>query len=645
MRLLLVNMPWGALDLPSLALGILKNSAAEKYPDATVEVWDANIDYFEWVLERRPFNGYDYQYYGLETYFSGFGDWIFSSALYDDPMWRIAEFDRYATRKGKSYPSNRIAMARELHGTTPEFIHQLAERVVRWRPDIVGFTTTFQQNVAALAAAKHVKRLDPRITTVFGGANCDSEQGVALHRNFTFVDFVIRGEGEVSFPKLLDAIDQKTTLDTVDSLCWRAADGTPVANPMSARPLAPKDIVSPEFTGYFERIARSPAMLVVEPKLVVEGARGCWWGEKHHCTFCGLNGSSMAFRSKSPVRFFDEIEDLVRRHKVLDVVVVDNIMDMSYVTSLLPRLAESGYTLRMHYEIKSNMRRPQLELLRDAGVVNVQPGIESLSTRVLKLMDKGVSGCQNVRMLRDAAALGLTVAWNFLVGFPGETEADYLPVIRQLGVLHHLMPCGGATRIALERFSPYFNRPELGFADRRADEQYALIYDLPDEELEGLAYLFTAPEQGIGEATLDLLRTGLAEWADAHLESELAHCDLGDSIVLVNRRRHFPWRTLRIDDPVEAAVFRLLDQPHGVAALARKATAQTGVTTSEPDVADLLDRWRELGLVFTDADQFVHVVPEATNYEMLRLPSALPVDPPAMDEAATAERREEVVPV
>ena len=70
---------------------------------------------------------------------------------------------------------------------------------------------------------------------------------------------------------------------------------------------------------------------------------------------------------------------------------------------LLPRIIDSGYDLRLHIEIKANMRRSQLRTLAEAGMIYVQPGIESLNSRVLGLMDKGVSGCQNVRMLRDGA--------------------------------------------------------------------------------------------------------------------------------------------------------------------------------------------------------------------------------------------------
>ncbi|MEU7978552.1 RiPP maturation radical SAM C-methyltransferase [Micromonospora sp. NPDC049081] len=637
---MLVNMPWTSIDVPSLAIGILTNSVRQKMPDAEVEAVHANLDFVDWVVDRTEFGLSDYYYYSLFTYFAGCGDWVFSSALYDDPQWRVQEFtDRVRTQMTE----RELALNLELHRLAPEFVAELADRIVAQAPDVVGFTSTFQQNAAALATARAIKKRSPGIRTVMGGANCDGEQGAAIHRNFSFVDFVVRGEGETAFPRLLAALDPARSavggaepaggLADIEGLCWGGPDGRSVANPMSTTPLPPAEIVAPDYAGYFERLAASRAQHWVEPRLVVEGARGCWWGEKHHCTFCGLNGSFMQFRSKHPGRFYDEIIELVERHQVLDMFVVDNILDMSYVTSLLPRLTESDYDLRLQYEIKSNMKGPQVQALADAGLVSVQPGIESLNSRVLKLMDKGVSGCLNIRMLRDAETSGITIAWNYLYGFPGETEDDYLPVIAQMPALHHLCPADGSTRIAIERFSPFFVRPELGFTDLRPAAQYRLIYDLPESELMDLAYLFDVPPQGIGGETADRLDRAVTEWQHEYARSRLTHHDLGDEIVLVSRRRHFDWHVLRLTDPVEVAVFRQLDQPHSVSALARR------LSVDEPVLTALLRRWRGLGLVYEDAGQFIQIAPQAMNQDLLRI-DHLHLEREAAETRAAAEAGE-----
>jgi ribosomal peptide maturation radical SAM protein 1 len=613
MRIVLVDMPWSSIDAPSLALGILKRRIHDTFPGARVDVLHANLDYVDFAAEAGvTFEEFDFL---VNSYFSGHNEWIFSAALNGRPQWKADEFAEFLAGR---VPEPMLGKAREMHELAPLFVERTAAKIAACEPDVVGFTTTFAQNAAALAAARVVSQHRPHPLIVFGGANCDGAQGAALHRNFPFVDFVVRGEGEVALPELLAALGGNGDVSRISGLCWRSPIGESVANPMEAAPLPPGTLVPPDFGDYFEQHAKSVAGAWIEPRLIVESSRGCWWGAKHHCKFCGLNGSFMEFRSKNPARFAEELLDLVRRHRILDVWVTDNIIDMTYLSSLAPRLAESGYDLRLSYEIKSNLNREQLTALYLAGVSYVQPGVESLSSRVLRLMDKGVTGCQNVRLLRDAETIGVNMNWNYLYGFPGEADEDYTDVIDQLPALHHLTPPTNPSRIKAERFSPYFNRPDLGFGELRPAAHYRYIYDLPESELADLVYIFDAPPHGISRHCLDRLRQAVSWWKDAYLSSRLTHCDLGEHIVLVNTRPGFAWDVLDLTDPVEVTAFRLLDNPHRPEALLRKTAAVHPHVTAD-QLGTLLTRWRALGLTFHDDGRAVHVAPAAANQDLMRL--------------------------
>jgi hypothetical protein len=184
--------------------------------------------------------------------------------------------------------------------------------------------------------------------------------------------------------------------------------------------------------------------------------------------------------------------------------------------------------------------------------------------------------------------------------------------------LHHLTPPSNATRLKVERFSPYFNRPELGFGELRPAAHYRHIYDLPESELAELVYVFDSPRRGIDGDCLDRLRTAVTGWKDAYPRSRLTHCDMGGHIGLVDTRPGFSWHVLDLTDPLEVTVFRLLDTPHSPAALAHKAAARhEGVT--EERIAALLERWRALGLTFSDGGQTVHVAPAVANQDLMRL--------------------------
>ena len=94
----------------------------------------------------------------------------------------------------------------------------------------------------------------------------------------------------------------------------------------------------PDYDDYFRQFTPSSLSSVETPLLPFQTSRGCWWGEKHHCKFCGLNGGTMAFRSKSPERVLAEIHHLRDRYGIDTISVVDNILDMAYFDTLLPLL-------------------------------------------------------------------------------------------------------------------------------------------------------------------------------------------------------------------------------------------------------------------------------------------------------------------
>jgi ribosomal peptide maturation radical SAM protein 1 len=488
-------MPWQSLDLPSLPLSLLTAVARAERPADDVRAYYGNIRFAEHVLEHTDgvVTPDDYLDIVEDGLFHGLGDWVFTSSLYPGASWPM---ERYEQHPASARMNDRAA--RVMRDLAPGFIEIAAQEVLATSPDVVGLTSTFMQNVPSLALAAELKRRNPDVAVVMGGGNCDGPMGAALHRNFRTLDYVVSGEGEHAFVQLLHALDAGAGPDAlrgVPGLRWWN-DGEQVLNAPSDA-LTMDQVPAANQDDYFTALDAGPVREYIEPKLVHEAARGCWWGQRKHCTFCGLNGATMEFRSKPPDRVFDEIASDVTTHRVLDVVMVDNIMDMDYIGTLLPQLTDTDWDLRVHYEVKSNLKREHVRALGAAGVVHIQPGIESLSTRVLKIMDKGVDGVTNVRLMRDCEELRVTTPWNYLYGFPGETDDDYWSIIEQMPNLYHLQPPGNTTRIALERFSPYHRDTDLGFAIRKPAAFYQHVYDLPASELMDVVFIFDSEAAGI----------------------------------------------------------------------------------------------------------------------------------------------------
>jgi hypothetical protein len=258
----------------------------------------------------------------------------------------------------------------------------------------------------------------------------------------------------------------------------------------------------------------------------------------------------------------------------------------------------------VHYEVKSNLKPGEIAALRAAGVAHVQPGIESLVSPVLKIMDKGVSGFRNVRTLRDCESAGLTVTWNWLYGFPAEDFEDYRPVLAQLPALAHLQPPSGTARIVLERFSPYFENPALGFPLRRTAEPYRHVYGLSEEDLHDMVYLFDTEPRGLAGHEAKELEESVRQWEDRYPASSLCRIDTGDAIVLRDRRVGWSARDYVVEHPALRDAYAELEHGRSPAALLRNVR-EHGHDLTVDQIGDWLAELRERGLVFEERGMLV----------------------------------------
>lgn len=600
MRLLLLCLPWHGLHLPSLALSTL-TPLARRHP--SVERVDVRYVNLEWAEHLRVLTGgrFDSTEYRAiaESEGTAIGEWVFSGALHRQPA---PEFSRYHPHLADTPFDTGTAEA--MYRAAIPFVDRLADEICAAGYDVIGITTMFVQNIASLAVAQAVTERAPEVTVILGGANCDDDQGAALHRNYPYIDYVVRGEAEVAFPALLDVLAGRAGAVPGDiaGLCWR--DGaTSVANPMPPTGVDLNAVPEPVYDEFFDAFARASVCATVRPRIIMEAARGCWWGQKHHCTFCGLNDMIMPFRAKEPDRVFDELCRAVEKHQVLDVFFADNIIDQRYLKDLLPRVEALGWDLRIFFETKSNQVYSQLAQLARAGVSQLQPGIESFSTPVLQRMRKGVAGWQNVRFLRDCRTLGIDPLWNLLYGFPGETDEDYTPMVAQLPHLVHLRPPMGVTRLELTRFSPYFTDHSLGLANLGPAPMYADIYGLPDTELADLVYVLRSPWVGVSGVLVDRMKSYVDTWTARGVGPSLAAFAEGDRLVLVDERDHSRSVEYRLTAPAAAVYAALLKGRSRSALLAMMTRLPDGLPAEQ--VGELLDAWETAGLVFRDDDIYV----------------------------------------
>ncbi|UOZ05330.1 RiPP maturation radical SAM C-methyltransferase [Amycolatopsis sp. WQ 127309] len=478
----LVSMPFLEVERPSIQLGLLK-AIADRH-GLPVRTLHLNLDFAVRI-------GLDYYRSLAEHRGRQLGDWLFSVEAFGDaapdPDGKLlAELGTELSYLDGPAESAAARLLSTREHDVPAYLDAVAGEFAGVR--VVCFSSTFQQNSASFALARRLKERHPGIITVFGGANFEGDMGRELVRSVDCVDFAVLGEGDVAFPRLLAALADGTDPGAVPGVARRAGNDV-VATPPEPPHDRLDDLPVPDYGEYFARAARLglPTEHVTIP---FESARGCWWGAKHHCTFCGLNGTTMRFRAKSPARVLAELDRQARRYRTFRFDAVDNILEPSYLKELFPAMTEGARDYEIFYEVKANLTRAQLKVLAAAGVTRLQPGLESLSSEVLRLMDKGVRAAQNVNLLRWAGYYGIAVGWNILWGFPGETAEAYAAQAAVVPDLLHLQPPAGADRVWLERFSPLFTQPAR-FPLRRREPEPSYRHVYPSTvDLDRVAYFF-----------------------------------------------------------------------------------------------------------------------------------------------------------
>jgi ribosomal peptide maturation radical SAM protein 1 len=615
-EVVLINMPFGNLMSPSIGLGLLKGALTrEGIPSKT----------FHFGLRFAELIG-DENYtriYGRTHTEHLAGEFIFSPSLFGEQ--RCADIEQYVrdvlnhraggstdnlsySEAGLENLKNIIVVAR---GKVEDFLQECLESIVTLQPRVVGFTSLFHQHIASLCLARLIKQHLPGTFIVFGGSNCEGPMGVETFRQFEFLDAIVSGEGELVFPEIVRRVLNSETVPHLEGVFCRRRFELPIVNqsPGNTQTIENLDALPlPNYDEYFEQLGESSLEFSSKPRLLFETSRGCWWGEKQHCTFCGLNGDTMAYRSKSAERAFSEFLYLTEKYPGCSVNVVDNILDMKYFKDFIPMLAERKHGFNLFYEVKANLKKDQLRLLREAGIGEIQPGIESFSDNVLRIMRKGVSSLQNIQIIKWCKELGLKAYYNLIWGFPGERAEDYLEMVKLIPLITHLQPPMGEGTIRIDRFSPNFERGEsLGFSNLSPHPAYRHVYPFAPEVLSNLAYFFNSEKSTTSKITesTKALVDEVKRWKDCHRKSDLFWIG-NDTNLLLWDFRPIARERLTVLTGYEKFAYMMCDQimtTRQVFDLWRSYSANTLINQTEVRAA--LDSFVERGLMVRQEDSYL----------------------------------------
>jgi ribosomal peptide maturation radical SAM protein 1 len=463
---------------------------------------------------------------------------------------------------------------------------------------VYGFSVSFDaQRMASLAVAQRLKEREPDCRILFGGTAADGEMGEELLSAFPCIDAVCQGDADDRIVSLVDALAGRGALDGIPGVLHRS-EGEIVKTAEARPPERLDELPFPDYDSFVAQLQRSE-WREEPPILLFEASRGCWWGEKHHCRFCGLRADGMRYRRKSPQRVSEEVNFLAERYpQSRTLYATDAILDHQAARALLPALSQhrSRHPRKLFFEMKANATWRQISLMARASVTTVQPGIESFSDRVLSLMDKGNNAIANVELLRSLAAARIAAIYSLVAGTPGELASDYDEVFALLPRLHHLPPPQQVTFLQLDRFSPYFDdAARYRIHSVEPEPVYRIIYPDPSIDLRRLAYRFkfASPEQEdrpLRKAWTRLVHA-VAEWRSDHERRGLWWRDEGQRLTVIEECRGE--RTAHALSGSARQLFRLLSRRHSAQALCDK---MPGVAPSA--LLACLERWSRRGWIF-----------------------------------------------
>ena len=417
----LVYPPFGPVGLPSLGLGLL--SAALKQRGIGCKTYFWNFHFLKSLPYCPEIRLQLYRVLG-ERSLHPWNEWPFACWLYPEVKAKAGEHacELDALSSQASYQSLGAPIA-EVIGWIMRNCDDLLTRpaldLARFK--VVGINSTFYQQLPALSLAKRIKQINPRVFVVLGGANCDDEMGDAHLEASEWLDAVLKGEADTSFPNLVEAVlrNEAESLAEIPGLVYRCGSHI-LRGPDSIPFNSLNDSPLPDYDDYVSEHRECLELPEETLCLPLESSRGCWWGAKRHCTFCGLNANGMVFRKKDFETFVSEVKSIHGKYGNSMFFMADNILDRSFYDKLCDCAAADGLQVEMFFEIKSNASRDDVKKLAAGGVTLVQPGIESFSSSLLRLMRKGVRGIDNVAFLKFARDYGITPAYNLLYAFPGE---------------------------------------------------------------------------------------------------------------------------------------------------------------------------------------------------------------------------------
>ncbi len=424
----LISVPWPLYNRPSIQIGTLKAHLTKQIPELKVDAHHFYLKVAEAVGYRR------YQAISERTWLA---ETVYAALLYPERLERIKKiFHKKAKGKHRLQKIIFESLTRQIQEVSEKFIQG-----VDWGGyGLVGFSICLCQLTASLYFIKKIKERFPSLFIVVGGSMFTGGATRNIFNVFPEIDIVVNGEGEIPLSRLVSCLtdlEGKKRIPSIKGIVMpETAEKESQISFNQMKDLS--NLIPPDYSDYFELLTSLGPEKNFFPTLPMEISRGCWWQNKNEgrkskgCAFCNLNLQWDGYRTKRPEQVVSEIDDLTTTYKTLSVAFTDNLLPLKTSRAIFKQIKTLKKDVRLFGEIRATTPLRDLCEMHAAGMQEVQIGIEALSTRLLKKLNKGTTAIQNIEIMKHCEMLGIQNSSNLIVHFPGSDEEDVAETLQNL---------------------------------------------------------------------------------------------------------------------------------------------------------------------------------------------------------------------
>ena len=304
------------------------------------------------------------------------------------------------------------------------------------------------QMVTAMETSREVRRMRPHVPICWGGYFPSIYPEATL--NARYVDYVVRGQGEITLVELIEALRGKRDISSIKGLLYRDVFGLPRDN--GERPIKGPDAFP------WSPFHRLPVEKYLRPSFfgkrtaVHHASIGC----PFNCSFCGVHA---AYGNKetmeSPERTVAILTHLVERYGADSVQFYDMnfFLREDHARELCDRLAplKLRWWCEARVDILSRYSDETFAAIQRAGCAMIFFGAESGSDWVLEEMQKGITTQQTLEIARRTRQFGIIPEFSFVIGNPNDPERDTRATLRFIRTIKRINP---DSEIIIQHYTP-----------------------------------------------------------------------------------------------------------------------------------------------------------------------------------------------